>query len=271
MNTQTTTTDYRTPTPNTVEFKVDIRFHTDDVDILFAGRDTTRHPRFIPRYTVVARALNNIHMELLADNPFAENVLIELDIRLAQLVGIGQRRIERCQEIAAQAEEEEGLSVQPMVRQQPYVYGPIATYNKYGRYLIRVYGRTDLAIRWLRTINAVSLLESRLTEQWIRQLLSKHRGVNEVILWYSKRLRHVTREDVRNGSDKARELAESLGRQVATEVLNKTRRCKFYSISCFADAWHQGTPIVPEEDESETPEFSDEELERPVDVTQVYG
>ena len=108
MNTQTTTTDYRTPTPNTVEFKVDIRFHTDDIDILFAGRDTTRHPRFIPRYTVVARELNNIHMEMLADNPFAENVLIELDIRLAQLVGIGQRRIERCQEIAAQAEEEEG-------------------------------------------------------------------------------------------------------------------------------------------------------------------
>ena len=70
---------------NKLEFRLDIRFYTDDVNYLFLGGQINRSTPYIPRYSVVVPLLHTIYSEMLADNPFAESVLIELDIRLGQL------------------------------------------------------------------------------------------------------------------------------------------------------------------------------------------
>ncbi len=65
-----------------VEFNVDTRFHTEDVDILFCGGDRRKKGGYIPRYPIVARAFQGIYAQMLADNPFAESMLIEFELRL---------------------------------------------------------------------------------------------------------------------------------------------------------------------------------------------
>ncbi len=229
-------TDSASPGPNTVQFNLDIRFTTDDINALFLGGIEGRRSPYIPRYGKVVQALHHLYTEMRADNPFAENILIELDIRLAAQLRLAEKRIALCQREARTAEGEEGIVIRPLTRPHPYVHENVMTYNEYGRYLLRAYGRSDLAIRWIRTINGASHLESRLAEQWIRELLKRHRGLNAVILHYAKRLRHVTRREVIEGSEKARALSESLGRHVAPDVLSKARRCKFYRVNRFGAA-----------------------------------
>jgi hypothetical protein len=220
-----------------VEFKVDIQFHTEDVDILFCGRDRGKTGGYIPRYPIVARALQGIYAQMLADNPFAENILIEFELRLDQLFGLADNRIGRCQALAAQTLDREGITIHPFTRQKPFAHTSVATFNEYGRYLLRSYGRLDLAIRWLRTVNGAALIGSKLTEQWIRELLRGQRAMNDVMVGYGKRLRPVTRREVLENSENARALSEALRRRVLPEVLNKQRRCRFYRVRSMAKSW----------------------------------
>ncbi len=220
-----------------VEFDVDIRFHTEDVDILFCGRDRGKKGGYIPRYPIVARALQGIYTKMLADNPFAESMLIEFELRLDELFGLAENRIERCQALAAQAQDQEGVTIRPFTRQRPFVHTSVATFNEYGRYLLRSYGRLDLAIRWLRTVNSSALIGSKLTEQWIRELLRGQRAVNDVMVGYAKRLRPVTRQEVLEDSENAQALSQALRRRVLPEVLNKQRRCRFYRVRSMAIPW----------------------------------
>jgi len=215
---------------NPVEFNLDIRFYTDDVNYLFLGGHRNRDTAYIPRYSVVVKHLHGIYSEMLSDNPFAENILIELDVRLGQLAQLAEARIDACQASAREAEEEEGIVIRPFTRRQPYLYRNVMTYDEYGRYLLRTYGRTDRCIRWIRTLNGASRIPSRRAEDWIRELLKRHRGLNEVIIYYAKRMRHVTRSEVREGNQKALDLARALGRQVAPDVLDGTRRCQYYRV-----------------------------------------
>jgi hypothetical protein len=204
-----------------VEFNVDIQFHTEVVDILFCGRDRGKKGGYIPRCPIVARALQGIYAQMLADNPFAENMLIEFELRLDQLFDLADNRIERCQALAAQTQDREGITIRPLTRQSPFMHASVATFNEYGRYLLRSYGRLDLAIRWLRTVNSSALLGSKLTEQWIRELLRRQRAVNDVMVGYAKRLRPVTRQEVLEDSENALALSQAIRRRVLPEVLNK--------------------------------------------------
>jgi hypothetical protein len=210
-----------------IEFNVDIRFHTEDVDILFCGRDREKKGGYIPRYPIVARTLQGIYAQMLADNPFAESMLIEFEVRLDQLFGLADNRIERCEGLAARAQDQEGVTIRPFTRH----------FNEYGRYLLRSYGRLDLAIRWLRTVNSSALMGSKLTEQWIRELLRRQRAVNDVMVGYAKRLRPVTRQEVLENSENAQALSQALRRRVLPEVLNKQRRCRFYRVRSMAKSW----------------------------------
>jgi hypothetical protein len=231
-----------------VEFNVDIRFHTEDVDILFCGRDRGKKGGYIPRYPIVARSLQGIYVQMLADNPFAESMLIECELHLDELFGLADNRIERGQALAAQALDREGITIRPFTRQKPFAHTSVATFNEYGRYLLRSYGRLDLAIRWLRTVNSAALMGSKLTEQWIRELLRRQRAVNDVMVGYAKRLRPVTRQEVLEDSENARALSEALRRRVLPEVLNKQRRCRFYRVRSMAKPWD-----APEQDLDNTP------------------
>jgi len=220
--------------PSPIEFKVDIRFHTEDVDILFCGRDRGKKGGYIPRYPIVARSLQGIYAQMLADNPFAESMLIEFELHLDELFGLADNRIERCQALAAQALDREGITIRPFTRQKPFAHTSVATFNEYGRYLLRSYGRLDLAIRWLRTVNSAALMGSKLTEQWIRELLRRQRAVNDVMVGYAKRLRPVTRQEVLEDSESALALSQAIRRHVAPEVLTKQRRCRFYRVRSMA-------------------------------------
>ncbi len=220
-----------------IEFNVDIRFHTEDVDVLFCGRDRQKKGGYIPRYPIVARVLHGIYAQMLADNPFAESMLIEFDIHFDQLFGLVDTRVERCQTLAAHAQDQEGITLRPITRRQPFLHEAVATFNEYGRCLLRGYGRIDLAVRWLRTINGAALMESKLAEQFIRELLRRQRALNEVIIGYAKRLRPVTRQEVLDGSQRARELAQAVRRRVAPDVLNKQRRCRFFRVRSMAKPW----------------------------------
>ncbi len=101
---------------------VDITFHSEDVDILYRGRDRGKKSAYIPRYPVVARALKDIYTQMHADNPFAETMLIDFEARLDEVFALADTRIARCEALAAHALKQSGVTVRPFTRDHPFVY-----------------------------------------------------------------------------------------------------------------------------------------------------
>jgi hypothetical protein len=209
---------------------VDITFHSEDVDILFRGRDRGKKSAYIPRYPVVARALKDIYAQMHADNPFAETMLIDFEGRLDEVFALADTRIARCQELAAHAQQQNGVTVRPFTRDHPFVHTSVVTLSEYGRYLLRCYGRLDRAICWIRAVNSVGLMDSKPAQQVIRELLRRLRSVNDLMIGYAKRLQPVTRQEVRDRSPRAMAAVKVLQKCVTVEVLNKQTRCRLYRI-----------------------------------------
>ncbi len=203
---RTPMSDSANMSPSRIEINVDIRFHTEDVDILFCGRDRGKKGAYIPRYPVVARALQGIYAQMHVDNPFAETMLIEFETRLDDVFGLADTRIERCQALAAHAQDQYGITVRPFTRQRPFVHTSVVT------------------------VNSVALMDSKPAEQAIRELLRRQRSVNDLMIGYAKRLQPVTRQEVRDRSPRAQAAVQALRKCVVPEVLNKQTRCRFYRV-----------------------------------------
>ena len=123
----------RGPRENFGRTSLELTFHTYDIELFFRGGDKTKRTPYMPSYYVVARYLGDISKEMRSDNPFAENALIEIELRIDRLIAIADGHRAFCECEAHKAEQREGILMSPLRNDAPFRHR-LDHAGEYGRF-----------------------------------------------------------------------------------------------------------------------------------------
>jgi len=196
-----------------------LTLHTNDAIFLFKG-STNRSHRFIPGFLYTQKHMNHLYAMGMAENPFAEGALIEIDMRLAEADELTHQIIASCQKGFDEAKED-GISLQLLTNIKPKIYR-LKYASEYTIQMAKMITRTDKAFRYIRTVTSGDYHDPDVAKEQIKSLMNKVRMVYERINMHDKHiLPGVTREDLKKGSALAKSMVDKMGEPHASIISKK--------------------------------------------------
>lgn len=196
---------------------IELTLHTNDAAMLFQGGTKARH--FIPGFHYAQKRLNVLFRMGMAENPFAEGALIEVDVRLSEVEALTEEMIITAND-ALDTAKRQGIHYQLLTNKQPAIF-KIEYASEYTAQLVKMMTQADMAFRLIRTAHSSGFLDSDTATLQIKNLRRKVRTVYDRIIHYANKITPgITRKDIEQKTAIGQTMIDKLG-VPSSKILNK--------------------------------------------------
>lgn len=189
--------------------QAEISLHSPDAAILFKGGKKNSQ-QFIPSYFYTQRKLNSVYQQGLANNPYAEAALMDIQYEIDGVLTLCENKISRLNGLLDKSKEN-GINPVVMTNDNPTKH-VVKYLTEYASLMLKMMSRVDLSCLMIRTCHTMNIIDDALATDALRQLKRSVRAVFDKIVSYDKNiLKDVTREDIRMKTAAAKVMAKKLG------------------------------------------------------------